>query len=72
MLLHLDFINVVVKILPSGYIKARLDSYINYSNFAGRIGVNIGILIRVIIFVLSRVMDFWKQLIASSGIALSK
>lgn len=51
-LLHLDFINVIVKFLPSGYIKARLDTYINYSDFAGRIGLNLGILIRVFIFVI--------------------
>lgn len=50
-ILRMDFITIVMKFLPQSYIRSRLMLYYN-NQFGGVIGLNVGIIVRVIVLLL--------------------
>lgn len=51
-LMKLNFIVFIVKLIPINYIKTRVDTYMSITEYSKVIGVNIGIIVRIMIFIL--------------------
>ena len=51
-LMKLNFIVFVVKFIPINYIKTRVDTYMSIAEYSKAIGVNMGIIVRIMIFIL--------------------
>lgn len=58
--LKIDIFSFVLNFIPEGYITARINSYIKDTSFAESIGLNIGIIVRIIVLLLFINMDYKK------------
>ena len=50
--MKLNFIVFIVQFIPISYIKIRVNAYMSIAEYSKAIGVNIGIIVRIIIFIL--------------------
>lgn len=52
MTLNVNIFSFALTFLPKGYIESRINTYMTNSTYAGNIGLNIGIIVRIAIFIL--------------------
>ncbi len=60
LVLNFNIISLILTILPNGYISTRINTYMTQSAYSGNIGLNIGIIIRIIVLLLFCNVDYKK------------
>lgn len=49
--IRVDIVNVIIRFIPNGYIRYRIEMYLN-EEYGSAIGINIGIIVRIIVLFL--------------------
>lgn len=66
LVLKIDILSVLLQFLPNGYITSRINTYLTQTSYSNSIGLNLGIIIRILVLILFCNLDYEKISVSKS------